>query len=123
MFKLICIRPDDFERILSNEIGFKIIDRLGTSLALAKGFQRPILILEKPLPSIAVVTWTQTKASDMLDADEIDTRTDQSQSNETATRDIYGIKRNLSHPLSIDYTSDTPSPEEMVPAKRFRVDL
>jgi Bicoid-interacting protein 3 (Bin3) len=121
MFKQIQIRPDDFERILSNEIGFKIIDHLGTSLEKAKGFQRPILVLEKPLPSIAVMSWSVNKASDMLESDD----TCMVESNDNSS-DIYGIKRNISHPLSVDYTgtSGISSEEEVVtPPKRYRVDI
>ena len=43
----ISIRPEDFERILEEDIGFTIVDRRGTDLRNAKGFNRPILVLKK----------------------------------------------------------------------------
>lgn len=45
-FREISIRPDDFERVLI-DTGFSVIDRLGSSLCQAKGFERPILVLGK----------------------------------------------------------------------------
>jgi len=46
-FKSILIRPEDFERILK-EIGFVIVERMGTPLCESKGFSRPILVMHKP---------------------------------------------------------------------------
>ena len=43
----IFIRPEDFERVLQEDIGFVIIERRGASLSEAKGFKRPILVLKK----------------------------------------------------------------------------
>ena len=45
-FSNIKIRPEDFENILTN-IGFVIVNRLGVPLSESKGFDRPILILQK----------------------------------------------------------------------------
>ena len=47
MFDTIKLRPEDFETILTRDIGFVIEMRLGTALSEAKGFKRPILILKK----------------------------------------------------------------------------
>jgi 7SK snRNA methylphosphate capping enzyme len=47
MFDTIKLRPEDFETILTRDIGFVIEMRLGTPLSEAKGFKRPILILVK----------------------------------------------------------------------------
>lgn len=46
-FATLQIKPEDFERILTTDIGFKLESRLGTPLAEAKGFKRPILVLYK----------------------------------------------------------------------------
>lgn len=56
VFKSICIRPEHFESILVDEIGFIIASRLGKPLEEAKGFDRPILILRRPIISNAVAT-------------------------------------------------------------------
>lgn len=44
---LLNIRPDDFEDILLNQVGFVLVARLGTSVAEAHDFSRPILVLKK----------------------------------------------------------------------------
>lgn len=41
------IRPEHFERILEDKIGFNIISREGPALIDAKGYNRPILIAQK----------------------------------------------------------------------------
>ncbi len=41
------IRPEQFERILEDKIGFNIISREGPALSDAKGYHRPILIAQK----------------------------------------------------------------------------
>ena len=51
MFNEIVIRPDDFEGIITQDIGFEITERRGPPLADAKGFNRPILVLSKPKKS------------------------------------------------------------------------
>jgi 7SK snRNA methylphosphate capping enzyme len=47
-FPSLQIRPEQFEEILT-EIGFELVSRLGTPVEEAKGFNRPILLLRKPL--------------------------------------------------------------------------
>jgi 7SK snRNA methylphosphate capping enzyme len=47
-FDSIAIRPEDFERVLKNDIGFEVEAKLGTPLEHASGFNRPILVLRKP---------------------------------------------------------------------------
>lgn len=47
-FSQIRIRPEQFEEILTDRIGFVVDLRTGTPLADAKGFNRPILVLSKP---------------------------------------------------------------------------
>jgi 7SK snRNA methylphosphate capping enzyme len=42
------LRPESFEELLTQVIGFEIVVRLGSSLEEAKGFHRPILVLQKP---------------------------------------------------------------------------
>ena len=49
MFDSIQIRPEQFEDVLGQKIGFLIDQRVGVKLEEAKGYQRPILILRKPL--------------------------------------------------------------------------
>lgn len=41
------IRPEHFERILEDKVGFNIISREGPALSGAKGYNRPILIAQK----------------------------------------------------------------------------
>jgi len=48
-FPAILIRPELFEWILCDLVGFEIEFRLGTPLEQAKGFNRPILVLRRPL--------------------------------------------------------------------------
>lgn len=45
-FNSIMLRPDDFERVLS-EVGFVLEQNIGASVAEAKGFDRPIFVLRK----------------------------------------------------------------------------
>lgn len=47
VFDTLQIRPENFESILTRDVGFSIEARLGTPLSEAKGFRRPILILTK----------------------------------------------------------------------------
>ena len=47
VFDTLQIRPENFESILTRDIGFIIEARLGTPLSEAKGFRRPILVLTK----------------------------------------------------------------------------
>jgi len=47
-FQQISIRPEVFEDILVNQVGFTIECRAGTPLEQAKGFSRPILVLRRP---------------------------------------------------------------------------
>ncbi|CAM9291415.1 unnamed protein product, partial [Ectocarpus fasciculatus] len=47
VFKTLTIKPEKFETILAEDIGFLIQHRLGTPLNEAKGFNRPILVLSK----------------------------------------------------------------------------
>ena len=49
VFDSIQIRPEQFEDVLGQKIGFLIDQRVGVKLEEAKGYQRPILILRKPL--------------------------------------------------------------------------
>lgn len=49
IFPTIQIKPENFESLLVNEIGFEIVENRGTPLEEAKGFNRPILILRKPI--------------------------------------------------------------------------
>jgi 7SK snRNA methylphosphate capping enzyme len=61
VFSTLTIRPEDFERILVGDVGFEIEHRLGTPLDCAKGFDRPILVLLRPVPQLAM--WTTTTAT------------------------------------------------------------
>ena len=54
VFDTLKIRPEDFELILTKGTGFRIEARLGTPLAQAKGFKRPILVLIKDACNVAV---------------------------------------------------------------------
>ena len=51
VFGTLKIRPEDFEVLLTRDIGFRIEARLGTPLSDAKGFKRPILVLCKDFGS------------------------------------------------------------------------
>ena len=55
VFKTLSIKPEHFETILTESIGFSIIHRLGTPLQEAKGFNRPILVLSKPDINVVVI--------------------------------------------------------------------
>ena len=48
-FPAILIKPELFEWILCDLVGFEIEFRLGTPLEQAKGFNRPILVLRRPV--------------------------------------------------------------------------
>lgn len=63
-FRSIKIQPSQFEEILTQSIGFEIIQRLGTSLENSKGFNRPILILKKPQG----VDYTRLEREELLTA-------------------------------------------------------
>lgn len=140
-FKQIKIRPDDFERILTEEIGFTIITRLGTSLDKARGFQRPIVVLMKPLPQLARISQHISRMSDssMPMTNESNQSMDESMtmqedipivhissaSTETST-DIFGIKRRMSRTSSseLSYRTDSSPDASYISAqKRFRVGL
>jgi 7SK snRNA methylphosphate capping enzyme len=56
VFPTITIRPEQFEEVLEKTIGFRIVSRLGTPLGEAKGFNRPILILMKPITAPLLLT-------------------------------------------------------------------
>lgn len=55
VFKTLQIHPLHFETILVETIGFIIETRLGTPIEEAKGFDRPILLLRRPVCEIASV--------------------------------------------------------------------
>ena len=59
IFPQIRLRPEQFEEILVNEIGFKIVERCGAPLEEAKGFKRPILIMSKTEDQVAAVAPVQ----------------------------------------------------------------
>lgn len=61
MFDTIKLRPEDFETILTRDIGFVVEMRLGTPLSEAKGFKRPILILVKERN--AAMQWNSISSS------------------------------------------------------------
>jgi hypothetical protein len=70
MFKTIQIRPDRFEDILINSVGFSLVSRLGTPLEEAKGFNRPILVLSKPLIPTTTTGGLVVKANAISKTDE-----------------------------------------------------
>jgi hypothetical protein len=47
-FSSILIRPEQFESILVQQVGFVLEANLGPDLEQAKGFQRPIFVLRRP---------------------------------------------------------------------------
>jgi 7SK snRNA methylphosphate capping enzyme len=47
IFKTVVLRPECFEYLLTQEFGFEVVARLGCSLQEARGFNRPILVLQK----------------------------------------------------------------------------
>lgn len=53
VFNTLKIRPEDFELILTRDVGFRIEARLGTPLSEAKGFKRPILVLIKDFDAVS----------------------------------------------------------------------
>lgn len=57
VFPSIQIRPEHFEWLLTEIVGFDIEHRLGTPLAESKGFDRPILVLRRPLVVSAARVW------------------------------------------------------------------
>jgi 7SK snRNA methylphosphate capping enzyme len=59
-FHALQIRPEDFEYILSEGIGFRVEHRLGAAISEAKGFNRPILVLTKPAVTPATVAMLVT---------------------------------------------------------------
>jgi 7SK snRNA methylphosphate capping enzyme len=150
-FKQIKIRPDDFERILSEEIGFTIISRLGTSLDKAKGFQRPIVVLMKPLPQLARISQHIARVNDATSSSSTSTTNESNQHMEdmmmqeempivnaassaaissdnttTITTDIFGVKRRMSRSESseLSYQPDHEnSPSYISAQKRFRIGL
>lgn len=50
IFATLMIRPEQFEEILVSRFGFVVESAIGPSIADAKGYSRPILVLLKPLP-------------------------------------------------------------------------
>jgi len=64
VFKSISIRPCQFEEVLLRDVGFELERRLGPSESIAKGFDRPILVLRKPHGPDAATTPTEQSAAD-----------------------------------------------------------
>jgi 7SK snRNA methylphosphate capping enzyme len=67
VFPTLQIRPESFEKILVEDIGFTIEERLGTPLSEAKGFNRPILVLLKGAEGFPVALSGSSSASPKLD--------------------------------------------------------
>ncbi|CAK9252434.1 unnamed protein product [Sphagnum jensenii] len=63
VFPTIQIRPEMFEGILTNKIGFTVMDRRGATVTEAKGYHRPILILQKVERSPVHISTTRTTAA------------------------------------------------------------
>lgn len=127
-FKTIKIQPQDFESILSNDIGFRIEYRLGTPLDRATGFNRPILVLIKPLPQLAQVT-TVIRSHDRskVYTDALTTESTQEKTSSsdllTGRTDIFGIKRSLQHSGILSYTTNDISSSSSTAPKRLRLFL
>jgi 7SK snRNA methylphosphate capping enzyme len=64
-FKTIILKPECFEHLLTKEFGFRIVCRLGTPLDSAKGFNRPILVLEKSQATIEMSSGMRCLLSDV----------------------------------------------------------
>jgi 7SK snRNA methylphosphate capping enzyme len=62
VFDTLKVKPEDFERILVGDIGYRIELRLGTPLSESKGFKRPILVLIKD-PVAATTSATSKMAA------------------------------------------------------------
>jgi 7SK snRNA methylphosphate capping enzyme len=65
VFDTLKIRPEDFELLLTRDVGFRIEARLGANLSEAKGFKRPILVLIKAYndPAICLNPYPSDKAT------------------------------------------------------------
>ena len=69
-FKNIKRKPEDFERVLVDEIGFHKLGSLGPSIEEASGYNRPILVLQKNL-SLVERPSLETPASEHKSVDSI----------------------------------------------------
>jgi 7SK snRNA methylphosphate capping enzyme len=61
MFPGLKIRPEHFERLLSEYVGFEVECRRGAALAEAKGFARPIVVLRRPVTVEREARWSSEK--------------------------------------------------------------
>ena len=139
-FNKIQLRPDDFERILTEDIGFMIEYRLGTPLHESKEFNRPILVLLKPLPLLAQIS-TEIQRHALNDDNEMSMDTNEEmivekESSQTVSNnsfnhistDIFGIKRKLGDQstTAISYgisTEEQMEIEDTAIYKRPRIEL
>ena len=69
IFDTLKIRPEDFEVILTKDIGFRIEERLGTPLLNAKGFKRPILVLIKDMGHNVTVSGSIKMGDEAMDVE------------------------------------------------------
>jgi 7SK snRNA methylphosphate capping enzyme len=63
VFPTLQLRPEDFEKILTHSVGFTMEARLGPSLPEAKGFNRPILVLRRPLSPLSSSSSSSSSSS------------------------------------------------------------